>query len=100
MEERPLADPGPASDAQLVFVVALEDGVVTDVDILVEKYILRVKDERPRLDHHRVRTAAQKLSLYFTGAVTARRWTRHAQARPSSVLKPHRQLQPDRRLTI
>ena len=60
VQEGRLADPRAAPDDELVLVVALQDRVVPDVDVLVERDVLGMEDERARLEHHR---AGQRRSV-------------------------------------
>src|SRR5690606_18373630 len=71
VQEGLLADPGAGADAQGVLEIALEDGIVADVDVVVELDVLGVEDEHPRLDDDAVAAAAQGFSGEGTGAVAA-----------------------------
>ena len=62
----------PRPDHELVLVVALQDRVVPDIDILVERDVLRMEHERARLENDRLGTPFQLRAVDLTRAVRTR----------------------------
>src|SRR5205814_8607038 len=58
--------------AQLVFVIRLQDGVVPDVDILVERDVFGMENEHARLENDGRGAAFELRPLELAGAVRAR----------------------------
>jgi hypothetical protein len=52
MEKTLLSDPSAPSDDDSIPVIALQDGVMTDVDIVFQYNILWMEDQHPRLNDH------------------------------------------------
>ncbi len=71
VEEALRANPRPIADHHACVVVALQDGLVPDVDVRADLDILRMKDQHPVLEDDILTNACQLRSLESTRTMAA-----------------------------